>query len=256
MIGHKNTGLALVAILALLANPGSARAQTVAVEDGAVEIFDTDDDTAVRIDNGADYTAGGNGRTATLTLRGSDGPATLQDHAFTAELIIGGGTHEGIILLKDDDGITTTIELDGRTGAIELGANGEDGDLVVNDGSASTTIRLNGAAGTVTNQFSGNGLIKAWARIGSAGGVVDCWRCNSANTSRVAPGVFVVSFDPLGTDIRARPRSVTLDTHTSGSSPAGLIRVTDNNATTDTVVVITSDATGANADRSFTVFIY
>ena len=192
----------------LLAIADGAIPQSVSIDNGSVEVFDTDGDSAVLIDNGADYAAGGNGRTATLNLRGSDGPVTLSYHAFQAQLILGGGIHEGILLIKDDDGATTTIDLDGRTGGIRLGGNGEDGDLIVYDNTDTETFRVNGQSGAVTNELSGNGQVKAWARINADGTVLSCWRCDPSATFASPPGLYTVDFSPLGLDIQSRPRTV------------------------------------------------
>lgn len=241
-------GIALV-----LATAGAMSAQTASVVlgEGTVEIFDTDGDSAVLIDNGADYTAGGEGRSANLNLRGSDGPTTLFYNAFQAELILGGGTHEGLLLLKDDDGLTTTIDLDGRTGLIELGGVGEDGDLTVHDATDAVTIRLNGAAGTVTNSLDGNGLVKAWARIRQDGTTESCWRCTASSYS--APfGDYTITFS---VDIGDRPKSATGET-VLGEFPLDPGVLTVHSTAANNVVVRSRDLDGLIAARPFSLVIY
>jgi len=73
----RTSWLSLTLLGALVTFAAGAQAQQVSVSGSRVEVFDTDGDSAVVLDNGADYTAGGNGRTATLNLRGTDGPTTF-----------------------------------------------------------------------------------------------------------------------------------------------------------------------------------
>lgn len=243
-------------IIAALVAPAAARPQSVSLANGAIEIFDSDGDSAVVIDNGADLTAGGDGRTASLDLRSSNGSTTLSFNAFQAQLILGGGTFEGILLLKDSDGVTTTIDLDGLTGAVRLGGNDEDGDLIVYDSSDTETVRINGESGTATNALEGNGLIKAWAEIDSTGSVVDCWRCDSSATVGLDLGVYHVDFSPLAADIRGRPRLAVLDTHDTDLQLAAYVSVRDSITSTSALVVSTEAAPSGPANRAFTVFIY
>jgi len=253
---HKTT--LVVGTLALLVTASEGHAQSVSLDNGSVEVFDTDGDSAVLIDNGANYTAGGNGRTATFNLRGSDGPVTLSYHAFQAQLILGGGTHEGILLLKDDDGVTTTIDLDGRTGGIRLGGNGEDGDLIVYDNTNTETFRVNGQSGSATNELSSNGLVKAWARINSDGTVLSCWRCDQAvsATFQLSTGSYLVDFSPLGPDIQSRPRTAIIDSHDTSVAAPGAIRLANSSPSTRVLVLTTDVIDGTSADRPFTVFVF
>lgn len=257
----------LVAAAAITA--AGARAQSVRIGGDRLEVLDTDGDSAVLIDDGADYTAGGNGLTASLNLRSADGPTTLFYHAFQAQLIIGGGNHEGILSVKDDDGVTTTIDLDGRIGRLLLGALGEDGDLIVNDGNAVERIRLNGANGNlvlsddtgavtlrldsangnVTNAAGGEGLVKAWARIEADGDVASCWRCASA--SHPLAGRYTVEFDVA---VGSRPLAATIDGHGVELLPQGVISVSQFGG--NTVQVNIADVAGAASNQPFTLIVY
>ncbi len=243
-----------LASLALLATVHGVAAQSVSVTNSRIEILDTDGDSAVLVDSGADYAAGGNGRTATLNLRGSDGPATLNYQAFQAQLVLGGGTHEGILLIKDDDGVTTTIEVDGRTGVIRLGGNGEDGDLLIHDSADAETFRVNGQTGTATNELSANGQVKAWARINADGTVLSCWRCNPDATSQLGQ-LYTVDFSPLGADIQSRPRMVVMDSHAATVESPSVARL-QNGPTPTSVVVWVTQFDAMAADPSFTLLIY
>ena len=63
-----------------------------------------------------------------------------------------GGTQAGAILLRDNDGTTTTISLQGSSGFVQLGSPDEDGDLRLWDNNPDDefSINLNGATGNVT----------------------------------------------------------------------------------------------------------
>lgn len=242
--------------LAVLATASGARAQTVSVANSRLSILDTDGDSAILVTNGGDYSAGGNGRTAVVSLRTSDGLGTFFYQAFQAQLVLGAGAHEGIVLLKDDDGVTTTIELDGRIGGARLGGNGVSGDLLIHDNTDTETFGVEGQTGTATNQFSANGQVKAWARIAADGSVLSCWRCNPAATSRVGtPTLYTVDFSPLASDIQSRPRMAVLDSHASTVEGPGAVRLL--NATTATGVLVWTTMFDPAADEpGFTIFIY
>jgi hypothetical protein len=160
--------------------------------------------------------------------------------------------------LKDTDGVTNTIDMDGGTGYIVLGNAGssEDGDIRVNDTDGSQSIYLDGASGNVTNQFAGNGLVKAWARINSDGTVASCWRCSTSasNTQKVGTGQYEVDFT-IASDIRARPRTGILDRHTTSTSN-GMITLADRAGDNSSVWVDTKDPSGTATDQAFTVVIY
>ncbi len=249
MVSSKPLTIAISFGVVALSAAQVARAQSVSLDNGTVEIFDGDGDSAVLIDNGADYTAGGDGRSAVMELRDLGGFSIFSFSAALGQLVLGGGTQEGIFLVKDNDGITTTIDLDGRTGRILLGALGEDGDLIVNDGNAVETIRLNGANGTVTNNEDGNGLIKAWAKVDDDGTLVSCWRC--VDSFRLIAGSYLVQFNE---DIGSRPRTATIDSHSLFDPFPATIRLSDVDS--DTVSVRTADNTNALVDRAFTLVIY
>lgn len=142
---------------------------------------------------------------------------------------------------------------------ITLGITGNDGDLVLrNTANTASNLTLSGQSGTLTNALGGNGLVKAWARINSNGTVLSCFRCDPAQTGRV--GIFVgsyeVDFTPLATDIRSRPRLVTLDTHTTGGAGIGEIGLADRSGDASSVRVRSVNSAGFFLDRAFTVMIF
>ena len=184
----------------------------------------------------------------TIFLEGNEGKA-----------FFGGGDKYGDIILRDNDGTTTTIHLDGQLGFIQLGSPNEDGDLRLWDNSPDNdlSINLDGGSGNVSNQLGGNGLVKAWARINSSGTVASCYRCNvsAAATQRLFTGQYEVSFSPLGTDIRSRPRLATLGT-LGAIILDGEISMANRSADNTSVFVATLDSAGTYSNKSFTIVIF
>ena len=141
---------------------------------------------------------------------------------------------------------------------INLGKPGNDGDFAVKDAGGIKAVKLDGDTGNVTNSLAGNGLVKAWARINANGSIAACWRCNTdpLETGNVNTGTYEVDFTPLGTDIRARPRSAVLDSHVATAFiPADSIRLNDS-GDTSSVVVRTSSQNLGSVNSPFTLFIY
>lgn len=116
--------------------------------------------------------------------------------------------------------------IDASLGALTLGSGsaeseGEDGEIFVEDGLGTTTFQVEGSTGNTTQILSGNGLIKAWAKINADGSVHSCWNCNSdpAETRSVpvgSGGPYEVDFT-LG-DISTRPYLVVVGSHTASSA--------------------------------------
>ncbi len=94
---------------------------------------------------------------------------------------------------------------------LKLGRSGNDGDLTVRAADKSLGVKFDGDTGTASNSFSGDGLVKAWARINADGKVDSCYRCDPTGTKILGPGRFEVDFTPLSTDIRSRPRTLAGD---------------------------------------------
>lgn len=214
----------------------------------------------VEITSGADYTAGGGGEDADVTLRDGLGNALLSYGGAAGDLILGGGDQDGDIILRDTDGTTTTINLLGEFGFIQLGSVDDDGDLRLwdNDPDDEFSIDLDGGTGNVTNQLGGNGLLKAWARIRADGTVESCFRCNPdpAKTFRENDGVYRVDFGVLGTDLLSRPMLCK-----SGALPFGVYLLSAQCSWTGTTTVkvatmLVGPADIELLDLPFEVFIF
>lgn len=252
----RSSQLIVAASLVALSAP-VANAQSLQLRPDAIELFDTDGDSAIRIDDSADYVAGGDGRSATLNLRSTDGLSVLFYQSFQAELFLGELSREGILLLRDNDGTTTTLELDGRFGAVFLGGAGEDGDVVVADDSGNTTIRLNGDPADLTNAIEGNGLLKAWAKVSSGGAIVSCYRCDPGQSFSPEFAEYQVDFGPLAVaDIRSRPRTAILDSHVDTFLETGGISLSDSATSNTAIYVRTYNTMGNPTDKGFTLFVY
>ncbi len=128
-------------------------------------------------------------------------------------------------------------------------------DLVFNTNGAIEALRLT-TSGDAIQHLTDNGLAKAWAKVAEDGSLVSCYRC--ASSSKVATGTYRVSFSPLGTDIRARPRLATPDSHTDFATATNRSIAVNNVAgNTTTVGVWTRIASNGDPfDTAFTIVIY
>lgn len=249
----KAPGLALAAVLALAATAG---AQSVELLSLGIKVHNLSGPT-VSIDAFGTINLGANGTGGNLRLRDADGSPRVDLLGGPADLIVGGGDDAGDIILRDNDGTTTSINLQGQFGFVQLGSPDEDGDLRLwdNEPDNEFSINLDGATGNVTNQFAGNGLVKAWARINANGSVHSCWRCDPSETLRTFEGGYLVSFSPVAADIRGRPRLAFLEAPGVGSS-SGQINASDDPARTDRIFLKTSNSSGDWADRSFSLIVF
>ena len=141
---------------------------------------------------------------------------------------------------------------------LKLGRKGNDGDLIVQDSSKANSVHIDGDNSTVTNTLTGNGLVKAWAKINADGTIDSCWRCNTdpAETRRAGkPGTYEVDFTPLSTDISGRPRSIVLDQKFEVLS-GGETEMSDRSGDVSSVLGRTYESGGTPTDKPFTVIIY
>ena len=246
-------------VIAVLAGAAMATAQNVALDNGAVQIFDTDGVQTWVATNGADVDAGGDGRNADLTLRNIDGAILFSYGGGTGDLVLGGGTQDGDIILRDTDGTTTTINMQGSSGFIQLGSNDEDGDLQLFDNSPDNplSINLNGATGNVSNQFAGNGVVKGWARITAAGAVASCYNCDVGQTNGFGSGQYEVDFTPIGADITSRPWVCSVGNGTQSVFPrVDQIGCVGRAGDPSSVFVEIENDAGTNVDRDFTIVVF
>ena len=145
--------------------------------------------------------------------------------------------------------------------SILLGGSGDSGRLRIRDAANATGVDLR-SNGNVTNLFSNdedesNGLVKAWARINADGTIAACWRCNRDPdaTQRLFLGAYVVDFTPLATDIRGRPRSVTMDAGSGVVFPS-VLHLRDDPADESAVLVFPFSLNADPADAPFVLTIY
>jgi hypothetical protein len=257
---HVNSSQSIVWVLVLVAAAmvlavGAADAQVI-VENDEVRIELSGGQTA-RMFAGGDIFLGGNAWTGEIYLNTG---GNLQVGSWIASTITLGNTgDDGDIFLRDSINNATTISMDGASGGITLGssASTEDGDIQIHDNDGSVSIALDGASGNVSNQFGGNGLIKAWARINSNGTVASCWRCNTSAsyTYSYTAGFYYVDFN-FTTDITSRPLSAVIDSHSVGTIYHGNIQLGYKTGDASSVWVRTSSESGAAENKPFTLFVY
>ena len=250
----------ITAVIAFCMLAGTAHAQLVALGDGIIEIIDFDGDVVMRVSNAANYVAGGSGRTGDITLRQADGSTTFHTNSGTGTLTLGGGADSGDLILRDSDGTTTTVNLEGRLGLITLGAPGsEDGDIIIYDGNTTLeSFRVDGNTGNATNQFGGNGLVKAWARINSDGTIASCYRCNTdtTETRRISEGHYEVDFTSISTLMRLRPFLCSLGYGEVQIIGAGHIICSRRNGDQSSINIVTTSDSNTAADGPFTVVVF
>ena len=122
-------------------------------------------------------------------------------------------------------------------------------------------LSLSGGSGTLSNAFGGDGLIKGWAKINEDGSIYDCYRCTPRLTVRNDAGTYAVDFPDLSSDIRSRPKSVSLESHDrfiprSADEAVGFTSISASEYTPSRVWIYTLDRYGNYDDRSFTVIVY
>ena len=151
-----------------------------------------------------------------------------------------------------------SIALNGSTANLTVGRSTNPGDITLTDTAGSTEIRLDGANGNVTNQIAGNGLVKAWCRVGADGRFDAGFRCNasSAETRSIAgTGTYEVDFTALSTNILARPWvvSCTDDGFSIACEEATAVQRAGD---ASSLFVQTRNSSGVLVDSAYTIIIY
>jgi hypothetical protein len=164
----------------------------------------------------------------------------------------------GELLIESGTG-ATNVWLYGNGGAY-LGSTGYSGYLALDNGTNRwSSIQLEGSNGNVVNQFGGNGVVKAWARINADGTVASCYRCDpsAAETQLILglTGSYEVDFTPLGTDISSRPWSCSLGTGAVFGA-IGQIGCVQRSGDASSIFVDIRNTTGAAANQAFTVVVF
>ena len=149
----------------------------------------------------------------------------------------------------------------GSNGDLWLGttATSDDGDINLSDGiSTSYSIQLDGAGGTIYNKSTGNGIVKAWAKINSTGTVNSCFRCNTstASTRKLYTGQYEVDFTSVSTSIVTRP-VVCTPGHTGSNAIGGYqISCTQRTGDPSSIFVVTRELNGSQLDSNFTIVVF
>ena len=166
--------------------------------------------------------------------------------------------------------------IDASLGALSLGSGGsnlpgEDGEIYVEDGHGNTTFQVAGDSGTASQVVSGNGLVKAWAKINADGTVHSCWNCNPdpLETRLCCDGLAHYEVDFLLGDISTRPYLLVTGPHTAVlDSPFGpfsqqvvpivIAAVTPRFGDTSSLYVQLADLNNTNLRHleDFTVFVF
>lgn len=304
---------------------GPAAAQSVSIGNGLIDVLDAQDDDVFNVDStgvdlgsaGADVDLfirssaagaqalwfntsvgglyiGGTANGGEMWLRDTASQVTLQTNS-AGDLILGAGTADGditvreattnrtnfsvdgntatvtvgaqggtgdggILYLRDQAGVINNVQLRGADGEAFLGSTttGDDGDISLSNGTSSNfALDLEGSNGTITNIITGNGIVKAWARMNSNGTVASCYRCSTsaANTNRISLGNYEVDFT-IDANIDSRP-VVCSSGHNavSGTSGAGIScvgRTLDDSS----VFVSTFSPAGTSVDSYFTIVVF
>lgn len=90
-----------------------------------------------------------------VEIRDSNSQVTLSLDGDNGNITLGGGGHDGDILMKNASG-NTTVGINGNSGAVHLGGQGQDGDLLLRNGSNDVTMHLNGSSGNIHLGGGGN----------------------------------------------------------------------------------------------------
>jgi hypothetical protein len=103
----------------------------------------------------------------TVALADSAQHPTITLDGQNANLTLGGGGHDGDLLMVNNAGVTT-VGINGQLAAVHLGGTGQDGDLLLRSSSNQNTIRLDGstAAG-----IYGGGSVAGRVQVTDASGV-------------------------------------------------------------------------------------
>ena len=114
---------------------------TVAVRDGEVT-------TILLNANAATVNAGGNGHGGVLLLRDGGFTVTMRPAGGSGALVLGAAGDDGDIYIRNTSG-QTSISLDGASGTIRAGGGGTDGEVYLRNTSGQTVISLDGGDGNI-----------------------------------------------------------------------------------------------------------
>lgn len=230
-------------------------------------IFEANGQTAgagvVRVGRGGSATTNENADLLVIDpeFTASETEPVMQMDASLGSLTLGSGNSSnpgdgGEVFIENGLGATNVWLYGG--GQAYLGSSGSSGSLSLDNGTASwSSIVLSGFNGTLTNQFAGDGLVKAWARINANGTVASCYRCNAAaaETQTLGTGIYEVDFTPVGTDISSRPWTCSLG-NGAVFGAIGQIGCVQRSGDPSSLFVQTTGTTGTGANQAYTVVVY
>ncbi|MCP4699517.1 MAG: hypothetical protein GY862_22115 [Gammaproteobacteria bacterium] len=116
---------------------------------GTVELADNSKDVTISLDGeNGNITLGGGGHDGDILMKNSADKTTVGINAQAGAIHLGGTGQDGDLLLRAANN-EKTIQLDGATGQAVLGGGGQDGDLIVKNSSGSTTVYIDGQSGSI-----------------------------------------------------------------------------------------------------------
>ena len=206
-----------------------------------------------------DVAFGGGTQDGDITVRDENGITNLTVNGSAAHLTVGAhgvAGDGGRIYLRDTNGVTNNIYMDGASGNMELGANGgaDDGDLDIWDGST-RSIYMRGTEGSLYNQITGNGLVKAWARINADGSVASCFRCVTGGTGNLSTGNYEVDFS-IDTNIDSRPVTCSIGHNDVGFSAGDSIYCVGRALDDSSIFVSIVNSSGTSVNSEFTAVVF
>jgi hypothetical protein len=116
---------------------------------GSIEIADSSQRVTIAMDgNQGNIILGGGGHDGDLLMKNTAGSITVGINGQNGSVLLGGSGQDGDLVLRNSSN-RDTMRLDGAGAAAYFGGNGSDGDLVIRDASGGTTIHLDGQSGEV-----------------------------------------------------------------------------------------------------------
>lgn len=195
----------------------------------------------------------------TLLVSDASGKVFEVDPGVTLDRVILGASGSNTDLHVKDPNFSTDQDIlffNASTGVLTLGSGsgseaGDDGDLHILKNDGVTTITLDGTSGSARQLDTGDGFVKAWARVSAAGSLLS--NDGVAGVEKTGTGTYFVDLDD---DHLARPITATLDGHNSTPSIGFISIGLDDGFHTGTKQVLTWDHTGTLADRAFNLVVY
>jgi hypothetical protein len=116
---------------------------------GTVELADNSKDVTISLkgENG-NLTLGGGGHDGDILMKNSSNVITVGINGQAGALHLGGTGQDGDLLLRAANN-QNTIRLDGGSGQALLGGGGQDGDLIIKNSAGATTVSIDGQSGSI-----------------------------------------------------------------------------------------------------------